>query len=96
MAGPIRDQFGITDFQYSLLQGAAFVADFDLTELQDQLLSFAVCLREQGVDVDDPDFSALGGGGGAPAIFGDRFDPDDPANADAIGVCQREITIGQP
>ena len=24
LVGPIRDQFGITDFQYSLLQGAAF------------------------------------------------------------------------
>ncbi len=55
------------------------------TETQDQLLEFSQCLRDNGVDVDDPDFS----GGGLPTggLFGD-FDPEDPANADAIEVCQ--------
>ncbi|MEO0495721.1 MAG: hypothetical protein AAF081_20125, partial [Actinomycetota bacterium] len=41
-----------------LLGGASFLpGDDDLTELQDDLLVFADCLRDLGFDVDDPDIS---------------------------------------
>ena len=70
-----------------LLEGASdFLPDrrrHGLQEVRDNLLAFAECLREQGVDVDDPTF---GNGFTAEAIFGGSF--DDPANADAIAECQ--------
>lgn len=56
----------------------------DLTEVEDQLLAFAQCMRDQGVDMDDPDLNAAPGGGGP---FGgiDREDPDFQA---AAGECE--------
>ena len=76
-----------------LLAGASFLptGDGDLTELEDTLLAFAACMREQGVDVDDPN---LGNGFSPNAIFGGSFDPDDPANADAIAECQGVFGAG--
>ncbi|MFK8022620.1 MAG: hypothetical protein AB8G26_01545 [Ilumatobacter sp.] len=71
-----------------IVEGASFLpgggGGID-AETQDQLLQFAQCLRDEGVDVDDPDFGALSPGGGG--IFGD-FDPQDPANSAAIQACQ--------
>ncbi len=68
----------------------------DPTELQDMALEFAQCVRDNGYDIDDPDFSGLGGvidnGDGAPgggAIrnpFGD-VDFDDPAFQAALDAC---------
>ena len=43
-----------------VLQGATFArqpSPEDVIELQDNLLEFAQCLRDQGVDIPDPDFS---------------------------------------
>ena len=58
----------------------------DLTEIEDQLLAFAQCMRDQGIDMDDPDLTATPGpGGGGP--FGD-IDPDDPAFQAAADECQ--------
>lgn len=56
------------------------------TEIQDRLLAFAECMRDEGVDLPDPDFSQLlqGGQGGGP--FGD-VDPDDPAFQAAAEEC---------
>lgn len=68
----------------SLLPGAD---DID-AETQDQLLEFAQCLRDNGVDVDDPDLSVIGTGRGPAAMFGPDFDPSDPTTQDAIGACQ--------
>ena len=78
-----------------LLEGASFLptGDGDLTELEDNLLAFAECLREQGIDVDDP---SLGNGFSPDAIFGGSFDPNDPANADAIAECQGVFGPGGP
>jgi len=46
-----------------LLQGAQFgFNQVDWTELQDQLIELASCLRDQGLDVADPDLSELGPG----------------------------------
>lgn len=52
-----------------VLEGAAFGpggGNFDLTELQDNLLAMAECLRDQGLDVDDPDLSNFGPAAGRP------------------------------
>lgn len=68
----------------SLLPGAD---DID-AETQDQLLEFAQCLRDNGIDVDDPDLSVVGTGSGPAAMFGPSFDPSDPITQDAIGACQ--------
>ena len=37
---------------------------------------------------DDPDLDVLTGGGSPAGLFGDGFDPNDPATQDAISVCQ--------
>lgn len=72
-----------------LLDDAAlgFGGDFDRTELEDDLVSFAECMRENGYDMPDPDFSSFGpgaGGGGGP--FG-AIDPDDPSFQTASEAC---------
>ena len=61
----------------------------DQTEIEDQLLAFAQCLRDQGLDVDDPDLNFTpgegGGQGGGP--FGD-LDLDDPEFQAAAEQCE--------
>ena len=62
---------------------------FQDAEFQDQLLAFAACMREQGVDVADPDFSGdVQRGRG---LFGEGFDPNDPDTQDALELCQSEL-----
>ena len=63
---------------------------FDDTEFQDAMLAFAECLRDEGIDVADPDFSQ-GAIQRGPAILGDEFDPTDPDTLAAIEVCQDEL-----
>lgn len=63
---------------------------FDDTEFQDSMLAFAECLRSEGIDVADPDFSE-GAIRRGPAIFGDEFDPTDPETLAAIEACQDEL-----
>lgn len=86
-----------------MIEGASFLPGdgdgFD-AESQDRFLEFAQCLRDQGLDVEDPDFSELGaggrpGGGGGGGLFGENFDPQDPANADALEACQ-DLFAGGP
>ena len=60
-----------------LLQGLPFGPggnrDFDDAELQDSLLEFARCMRDNGIDIADPDFSGSGsdtdGDGPPPSPF---------------------------
>lgn len=60
----------------------------DQSEFQDQLLELTECLRDQGLTVDDPDFSSGGGfGGGGGGLFGD-LDQDDPKVQAALEECQ--------
>lgn len=70
--------------------------DFDQVEAQDQLVEFASCLRDQGLDVNDPDlsggFPGAGGGGGPEAIFG--IDIQDPQYADQLAACQGILAFG--
>jgi hypothetical protein len=63
-----------------------FTRDFDLTEIQDQLIIFAQCMRDNGYDMDDPNLSNFGQpGGGGP--FGD-IDPEDPDFIAANEACE--------
>lgn len=75
-----------------LIDGASFLPDDDDTaELEDQLLAFAECLRDQGVDVDDPNLSGGMDPGAIQNMFGD-FDPRAPENADVVAACQGSFT----
>ena len=93
----IGDNEGAFEACGDLLDGVAFGPGgngFDQTELQDQLVEFAQCLRDQGLDVNDPDLSNLGrgqgaageGGGGPEAIFGVNL--QDPQYEDEVEACQ--------
>ncbi|MDJ0953649.1 MAG: hypothetical protein QNJ81_08215 [Acidimicrobiia bacterium] len=73
---------------------------FDLTELQDTLVEYAGCMRDNGYDMDDPDLSAFGpGAGGEPGEGSGRpfgeIDQDDPDFVVANEVCA-EILGGVP
>lgn len=92
--GPSEDVRAGFEVCGALVEGASFLpTGSDLTDVEDQLLELAQCLREQGLDVDDPDLSdGLAGGGGRGGIFGTDFDPNDPANQEAIEACQDVFT----
>ena len=62
-------------------------------ERQDARLAFARCLRDQGLDVADPDGSGgAGPGGGGGGIFrGAGLDPSDPDVQAAIEQCRDEV-----
>jgi len=70
------------------LENVAFGLDGeDQTERQDQLLEYASCMRDNGYDMPDPDFSTMGNpgqSGGGP--FG-ALDRDDPAFQTAQEAC---------
>lgn len=74
------------------LEGLAFgPGGIDLTEVQDTLVEFAACMRDNGYDMPDPDLSSFrfrgseeGGG-----VFGGEFDPDDPDSISAMEECEQ-------
>lgn len=91
-----RDEARQAAFQAcgSIVEGASFLpgrGEID-AEAQDTLLEFAQCLRDNGLDVDDPDFENFGpgggGGGGGGGLFGEGFNPQDPAVQPVIEECQ--------
>ena len=45
----------------------------DITELEDQLLEFAQCMRDEGIDMPDPDLIFTPGDGDGPVRVGDRL-----------------------
>lgn len=65
----------------------------DLDALQDTLVEYAACMRSNGYEMDDPDFSNLGqpGEGGGPGqgggVLGD-IDREDPEFVDANEQCE--------
>ena len=69
----------------------------DRAEREDELLEYAACMRENGYDMPDPDFSAIGtpgpGAGGGP--FG-AIDRDDPAFQTAQDACADIFGTGSP
>ena len=63
----------------------------DFTEIQDRLLEFATCMRENGYDMPDPDFGNLQPRGGEgdgqfTGPFGE-IDPEDPSFVAASEAC---------
>jgi hypothetical protein len=71
------------------LQGVVIgFRDRDRTSEQDVFLEYAICMRENGFDMPDPDFSNTGPGseGGGRGPFG-VVDREDPAFASAMEVC---------
>ncbi|GBD85881.1 hypothetical protein BMS3Abin02_02302 [bacterium BMS3Abin02] len=67
----------------------------DRTQLEDTFVEYAVCMRENGYDMPDPDFSNVGspGSGNSPprGPFAD-IDPSDPAFIEANDACQSIFT----
>ena len=84
-----------------LVEGVAFgpgQGGFDLIEIQDALLEFARCMRDNGVDIGDPDMSVFAPGAdpndepGGP--FRGTIDLEDPDVATAFAVCQQQLPGG--
>lgn len=78
------------------LLGLAFGPDgqFDFVSFQDTLLEFAQCMRDNGIDVDDPSLSDFapgqdGGGFGGPFT---ELDISDPEVREAFEACQPIFT----
>ena len=65
----------------------------DSTEFEDDLLAFAECMRDNGVDMADPDLSGDGGPGRG-LLF--ALDMSDPAVEAALETCQSEFAFGGP
>jgi hypothetical protein len=75
--------------------GPGEISEEDQAALQDAFLEYAQCMRDNGIDMPDPDFSE----GGAFAIGGEGFDPDDPEFQAADEVCRpllEEVIPGGP
>jgi hypothetical protein len=72
---------------------AQIIAGIDRTAIEDRLYEFAACMREEGYDMPDPDFSTMspgmGTGGEDMAAMGPfgEIDPDDPAFRAASEAC---------
>lgn len=67
----------------------------DRAEMEEKMLALAECMREEGVDMPDPDFSK---GGGGFRIGGDDADLDmsDPEVQDALEACSDEVGMPGP
>jgi hypothetical protein len=52
-------------------------------------------MRDNGVDMPDPDLSAVGVGGGGGRVFGE-IDTSDPGVEAAFELCQSELAFGGP
>jgi hypothetical protein len=61
----------------------------DQTQFRDSLLKYAQCMRKNGYDLPDPNFSNQGGSGGGP--FGSAIDQNDPAYKKANAVCRNNL-----
>jgi len=66
----------------------------DVSEIQDDLLAFAECMRDNGIEVADPDLSELGRGPGGGRIF--DLDVSDPLVQEAGEICQSELAFARP
>lgn len=64
--------------------------NIDRSEIEDLFVEFASCMRENGYDMPDPDFSGEPRQGGGPFT---EIDPNDPAFQSAMEACE-EIFAG--
>ncbi len=78
----------------NLLEGVALGPfDGDLTELEDTLVEYAACMRDNGYDLPDPDLSdGLRSFGRRGGIFGVEIDPNDPDFIAANDACEHIFT----
>lgn len=97
-AGLGEDMRGAFEECGDLLEGTAFgFTRGDMTELQDELLDLAQCLRDQGLDVADPDLSAGAGEGAGPGAGPFAIDFEDPEVQAALEVCEEFLpNLGGP
>ena len=65
----------------------------DQTAFQDAALAFVQCMRDEGLEVADPDFSTTSGSGGG-GMLGD-LDRDDPAVIAALEICQSDFAAAK-
>lgn len=71
------------------LEGLAFgPGNVDRSEIEDQLYEFAACMRDNGYDMPDPDFSTEPGQGDGGGPFGSDVDPEDPTFQEALEACE--------
>lgn len=69
----------------------------DRQALQDAALEFAQCMRKNGIDVEDPDFSGGGGPGRGRGGFFREVDRDDPDFQAAMEKCRSAFSdLGGP
>ncbi len=61
-------------------------------QFQDAALKFAQCMRKNGVDVPDPNFSQGGGAGGGGLFGGSGLNRNDPKVQKATQVCRKVFT----
>lgn len=76
----------------SLVEGAAFVSDQAASDAEDDLVKLAACLRERGIEVDDPNFDAED----PKDVFGSDLDTNDPAVDEAVSACSQEVFTETP
>jgi hypothetical protein len=67
--------------------GLTFRENRDRTGEQDAFLEFAICMRDNGFDMPDPDFSNTGPGGDGKGPFGE-IDLEDPDFIAAMEPCR--------
>ena len=70
-------------------RGGGNFSEEDRQQMQDAFLEYAQCMRENGYDMPDPDFSGEGG------LFRMEGEPDDPAFTTAHEACEDEMP-GRP
>ena len=59
---------------------------------EEAILAYTECMREEGIDLPDPDFSGeLGEGGGSGFLGGSDIDPNDPDFQAAQEKCQSNL-----
>jgi hypothetical protein len=96
-AGPDAEFRAALDECSPLMEGVGGRFDqADRTEIEDSLLAFSQCLRAEGLDVPDPDFSDAGGGPGGAGPFGGVLELDDPTAVAAFEKCQSELAFAGP
>ncbi|MDH3730708.1 MAG: hypothetical protein OES13_06255 [Acidimicrobiia bacterium] len=75
-----------------ILEGVSFeFRDRDRTEIEDTLVEFATCMRDNGYDMPDPDFSGFSPGSGGGGPFSEA-DPEDPAFIAANETCEEVLS----
>ena len=70
--------------------GLTFRENKDRTVEQDAFLTFAICMRDNGFDMPDPDFSNTGPGGDGKGPFGE-MDLEDPDFQAAMEPCRQYL-----